>query len=126
MEGAESKVILEYPERKTNISIVAKIWGVSGNHEMTTICEVKGKKVDSSQAQIFYTSEIYYRAISDDSLLVYAPESSFLTMLDSIGSVKLKVIPIRNAANLDNLAKNYQSKGLLRLSAYDKKRGKVR
>jgi hypothetical protein len=90
------------------------------------ISEVNGKQTDTSQAQIFYTSEIYYRSINDDSLLVFAPGSSFSTLLDSIGGVKLKVIPVNNAATLDSLAKNYQLKGLSRLSAYNKERKKVR
>jgi hypothetical protein len=120
MEAAESKVSLEFPKVKTNLILHAKVWGISGNHEATTISDANGNLSDSSQIQIFYTSEIYYRPNGANTLVVYAPESSFKTLLGTIGHVKLEVISIDNFDRLNELANTYRAKGLSKLSAYDK------
>ena len=120
MKAIESKVSLEFPEVKTNLTIHARVWGISGNHETTTISVTNPNLSESSQLQIFYTSEVYYRQNGVNTLVIHAPESSFNILLDTIGHVKLKVIPIKNFDTLKDLADTYRIRGLSKLSAYDK------
>ena len=118
MEGSSKSVLLEFPGVKTNLIVKARVWGVAGGHEITTVQEDNGKPSDSSQIQIFYTSEIYYHK-GVDKLVVYARKSSITTLLDSIGRVRMEVITIDNRDKLNELARTYKSKGLDKLSAYE-------
>jgi hypothetical protein len=119
MKGPESSVSLKFPERNTDILIEARIWGISGNHEIITVKDANRNVLDSSQIQIFYTSEIYYSRKGANTLVIYTPESSFKTLLDSISNVKLEVVAIDNYYTINDLSQTYKSRGLSKLSAYE-------
>jgi hypothetical protein len=76
--------------------------------------------LETATKEVFYTSEIFYKKSGDDSLIVYAPYSSIKKdVKGQIGSVKLIVMSLATADDINQFELKYKAKGLSRLDAYD-------
>lgn len=114
----ESRDTIEFPEINSRLILEARAWGIAGNHEQTRIMP-EGALSDSSNTQFFATAEIFYRKEGKNTLVIYAPSSSLINQLDSIGPVKIRIVPLLNRDSLVNLGRTYAGRGYMRLSAYD-------
>lgn len=101
----------------------AMAWGVAGSNNEIIISESPinpaDRKSEKGSDYIFYTTELYYKKLGEDTLLVYAEASSIGKEPENY-SGKVKIVPVRLKTYDDSkeYAKNYKKYGLNKLSAY--------
>jgi hypothetical protein len=120
LEGKSNQVTIDFSENGHQINIIARVWGIAGNHEEITILSGHESNINDSMAkQIFYTSEIFYKK-DKNTLLVFAPFSSYnKDVLQTIDNVKIEVHPLYTADDIQRYNDNYGKMGLKRVSVYD-------
>ncbi len=101
----------------------AMSWGVAGNHNEVIISNSPINPIDRKSEKeadfIFYTTEIYYKKQSSDTLLVYAEGSSIgKNPKGYLGKVKVVINPLKTYNDSKEYAENYAKYGLKKLSAY--------
>ena len=121
IESLENELSIEFPEISQNINVRARSWGISGNHEEITFSsDSNALSYDSLQKQIFFTSEIFYKKKGIDTLIIFAPKSSYKDeYLQVIGKVKLVIKPLTNNDDIVEYNKRYVQLGLKKVSIYD-------
>lgn len=121
LAGKDKQVVVDFPEIGQNIKIRSRVWGVAGNHEETSIFSGDGSNAAKSTVkQIFYTSEIFYKKRGKDTLVVFAPNSSFKDdVLKVIGNVQLEIHSLKGFDEVQHYSRKYQDLGLNRISAYE-------
>lgn len=121
LEGKENQVIVNFPEIKKNIKIVARVWGIAENHEEISILSNSESNIKVVVAeQTFYTSEIFYKKKDKNTLLVFAPLSSYKDdVMQMIAGVKIEIHSLIHANEIQRYNNNYKKMGLRRVSVYD-------
>lgn len=98
---------------------LAKVWGVSGNHEEIIFSENKISVANKEKDYIFYTDEVFYE-IKNDTLVIYAPQSSKSLPLGKFKKITVVIKDLKNSEEIRNFSTNFQKYGLRRISVYDK------
>ena len=121
LDGNENQVIVNFPETGQKLKIVARVWGIAGNHEEISILLNSGSSInDTVVKQTFYTSELFYNKKDKNTLLVFAPLSSYKDdVTQMIAGVKIEIHSLINANEIKRYNNNYKKMGLRRVSVYD-------
>lgn len=119
MDGLKKDTMINFPEISEKLTISARVWGISGDHEEVSISKSDAAKSDTTTKEVFFTSKIFFRRSGTDSLIVYAPYSSIkINTKDQIGGVKLIVRPLTTGKDIIDFEKNHIAKGLSYINAY--------
>jgi hypothetical protein len=120
LEGKSNQVTIEFSENGHQIKIIARVWGIAGNHEEISIMSGHELNINDTMAkQIFYTSKIFYKK-DKNTLLVFAPFSSYKkNVLQTIDNVRMEVHALHTAEEIQRYNDNYSKMGLKRVSVYD-------
>ena len=121
MEGKQSESVLDFGEMNQKVKIEARVWGVAGNHEEISIFQINETDSDSVNVkQTFYTTELFYRKLGQDTLQIFASSSSYKEeVLHTIGNVILDINPIIGYDQVRAFNSKYKEMGLKRISVYD-------
>jgi len=120
MKGTHFERTIIFPDINDSVKIVARAWGISGNHEAISISPASSGVLDSSKIQVFYYSEIYYKRSSPDSLTVYAGKWALKPKpLTEIGRVKLGLVYYKDSKKMEQ---GYTKLGLERISVYPERK----
>ena len=107
---------ISFPSLKAEIKIETLSWGLSGNHNRIIISE------DSSTSTFqytFYTSELFYKKIGEDSLRIFVPSSCIHAIPDHISqTVKIDLVELRNFDEIQQIESTYQKNGLTKIITY--------
>jgi hypothetical protein len=95
----------------------AKNWGIAGNHEEITLSFSDSEPANKEKDYIFYTTEIFYKIEKNNSIVIYAAQSSISEPIIKNPDVKLKVL--KNADEIKDYNINYQKYGLQKISIYE-------
>ena len=110
-----------FPEAGERIHTVARIWGITGNHEEVRLCSRPfefGKRDQTSECLVFHTDRIYYKKDGGTSLRVFAPGSSIPPGIStSVGKVRVSVKELKTYDEIRNFEQNFEHYGLSTLSA---------
>ena len=115
----EKEITLQFDNSK--LYIRSKVWGISANHEEIVISLTpfkKGVVYLPNDNYMFYTSTIFYKQQSNDTLLIYALKSSIPQITPKNFSSSIKIIV--KEINSNEEFKKYESKnsGLMKFGAY--------
>src|SRR5688572_12745009 len=103
-------------ENERTIYLLAKEWGLAGNHEQLSIYSS-----NSPDTIIIHTSKAYFKKAGNDSLVVYAPESLIPDDIRSnIGNVKVNLIGLRSYDEIQDYDARYREYGLIKIYALEK------
>lgn len=121
-EVVRNNVEVSFDSLNTNIFMSARAWGISGNHEEIILSnQIIGKEHQSyskSECYIFYTSDIFYKKIGENSLIVYAAQSSISEPEDFVSPIEITVIPLKNSREINDYLNNYEKYGLSKISSH--------
>lgn len=102
--------------------IMAKAWGITGNHEQVILSydPITNKKSIPDSAMTYFliaTSTIYYKKVANDSLYVYTgPCKIIKPKKEIVDGAKIKFNILRTYDENKNYEKNFTDYGLTRLS----------
>ena len=103
---------LKFLDPEVTVFVLAKTWGLLGNHEQLSI--FSDKSLDTIKLN---TSRAFYRKVGGDSLIMYVPASIPKGVEKNIGEVKLRLIKLTTQAEFLDYNANYQKYGLRKISA---------
>lgn len=113
-----SKLLLFH--HKDTLYLSASSWGLAGNNEEIVLSKygmdkdyIPNKKND----YIFYTSEVFYKIENNNSIILYAPESSISEPINKISNVKIN--SLKTVREIKDYNINYKKYELLRISVYN-------
>ena len=110
-----------FPKANLKIYTVARIWGITGNHEEVRFCPEPyefGKRDQIDQCIVFDTARIFYKKDGATSLLVYAPSSSIEpNVKDSVGQIKISVKELKTYDDVKDFEQNFENYGLMTIAA---------
>jgi hypothetical protein len=118
--------IVKYNEIDESIYIKAKAWGLAGNHnEILISTDLLENDNDCSkencECMIFYASELYFKKVGKDSLIVYVGASTLPLEKGCLKSqVKVLVKEIKSYNEVQDYSKYYEDYGLSKVSVYSK------
>ena len=103
---------IEFNELNESIKIEAKAWGLAGNHETVTIS-------NEESTITFHVTEIYYKKVGVDSLIIHVASSSFNKKIGKWSSpVTLIFQELKNYDEVQDYCLNYKEYGLSKISVY--------
>jgi hypothetical protein len=119
-----SSFLIEFNDLKEKVYISANVWGLTGDHEMIVLSSTPinnpTSSIDKEMYYIFYTSEVYYKKIGNDTLVVYAPSSSIsLPSKKIFNSIKIVLNELQDYDQVRDYRFNYKNYKLSKISAYD-------
>ena len=113
--------VIRFDPIQQSIYVQARIWGMTGDHELIVICSnpiVSMHEIDPTHCYQFHGREIYYKKIYPDSLEIYSDDSgSENDLIHSFDSIKVKMIRLKNYDEIMDYRNNYRSYGLNRVGA---------
>lgn len=96
--------------------LMAKVWGIAGNHERIVLSKLKDSIPDHKVDYLFYTSEVFYK-VENNIICIYAPESSISEPIEKSPNVKIK--GLKTSDEIMDYNTHYSSYGLERISVYE-------
>ena len=118
--STKKEQIINFGKQNKKLFILAKAWGVAGNHEeivLSTNHIEDGKQYSKDECFVFYTAEIYYKIQGLDTLYVYADESSWSEKPKNFNSsIKIIQIGLKNYDEASDYNINYKKYGLSKIS----------
>lgn len=117
--------VVPFDEVGEKIYFKSKKWGVSWDHEETVLSNLiidKNFEINKDRDFVFYTSNLFYKKVGDDSLLVYVSYSSIPKESPSSFSskIKVKILELRSSEEVADYDLNYRKYGLVRISLSSK------
>ena len=110
-----------FPKADMKIYTVARIWGMTGDHEEVRLCSEPyefGKRVQTDKCVVFYTERIFYKKDGDEGLQIFAPSSSISPDIkNSVGQIKLAVKELKTFNEIKDYEKNFEKYGLMTIAA---------
>lgn len=117
MPSKEKTISINLGNESRPLFLRAKTWGVTGNHEQIVLSQSNNNVPNKTDDYIFYTSEVFYKVENDNSVIVYATESSISEPVNKIQNVTVK--GLKTADEIRDYDNNYQKYGLERISVYE-------
>jgi hypothetical protein len=117
MPAKENTISINLGNESRPLFLRAKIWGVAGNHEQIILSQSNNNVPNKTDDYIFYTTEIFYKVGNDNTVIIYAIESSISEPVNKIPNVTVK--GLKTADEIRNYNTNYQKYGLKRISVYE-------
>lgn len=112
----ENTIAINLENDSNPLFLRAKVWGVAGSHEQIVLSQSNNKVPNKTDDYIFYTSEVFYKVENNNTVIVYANESSISEPVNKIPNVKVK--GIKTADEILDYETNYKKYGLKRISIY--------
>lgn len=114
LNSVESKMdTLNFFDSKTKLYVLAKTWGLVGNHEELRIFSDK-----SADTIRLHTSEAYYKVVGNDSLIIYAPGSTITKQTKTnVDGIKIRLVELETCDDVIDYDRNYHKYGLKKISA---------
>jgi hypothetical protein len=110
-----------FPKTDTKIYTVARVWGITGNHEEVRLCSEPfafGERNQAEECAVFHTERIFYKKDGPTSLQVYAPRWAIPPETKSfIGDIRICVNELKDFDEFKNFEKNFEEYGLDTISA---------
>ncbi|MEO6656200.1 MAG: hypothetical protein ABIO36_08980 [Pyrinomonadaceae bacterium] len=110
-----------FPKVNVKIYTLARIWGITGNHEEVRLCSEPyefDKKDQANECVVFFTDRIYYKKDGATSLQIYALSSSIpVNIKDSVGSIRISVKALKNFDEDKDFEQNFENYGLMTIAA---------
>lgn len=122
MIASTQEIIL--PEIQKKLYWNVRIWGISGNHSeivlSSGLIDAKNWEYDKSRHYVFYTSEIYYKVVNSNTIVVYAPTSSIgqVPVNHNLDSIIVNIIELKSYDEVEKYSRNFKNYGLLKVSAF--------
>ncbi len=69
------KQVLHFNDSEKKLFLLARRWGISGNHDEIILSEADKDYPDKNTDYVFYTTEIFYRIIGNRELIIYTSEN---------------------------------------------------
>lgn len=117
MPAKENTISINLGNESRPLFLRAKVWGVAGNHEQIVLSQSNNNVPNKTDDYIFYTSEVFYKVGNDNTVIVYATESSISEPVNKIPNVTVK--GLKTADEIRDYNTNYQKYGLERISVYE-------
>ena len=117
MPAKENTISINLGNESRPLFLRAKVWGVAGNHEQIVLSQSNNSIPNKTDDYIFYTSEVFYKVGNDNTVIVYATESSISEPVNKIPNVTVK--GLKTADEIRDYNTNYQKYGLERISVYE-------
>lgn len=117
MPAKENTISINLGNESRPLFLRAKVWGVAGNHEQIVLSQSNNNVANKTDDYIFYTSEVFYKVGNDNTVIVYATESSISEPVNKIPNVTVK--GLKTADEIRDYNINYQKYGLERISIYE-------
>lgn len=118
MPAEEKNVIIKLQNGKEVIYVRAKAWGMTGDHEEIVFSEEKRNTTDTSKDYVFYTSTIFYKIENENTLTIYAPESSISEPSKVFSKAKINIRSFTSEVELTADTANFQKLNLQKVSVY--------
>lgn len=111
---------VSFNEVGEKIYVRSKKWGVSWDHEETVLSNSiidRSFQINKDRDFIFYTSNLFYKKVGNDSLLLYVNYSSIPKELPSNFSnkVKVKILELKSTNEIADYDLNYHKYGLTKI-----------
>lgn len=116
LESTEKTEIITFANGN-KIYVEAKAWGITGNHEQIIFSETPISIADKQIHYIFYTSEVFYKMGNDNTVVIYATESSISEPINKTPHIIVR--GLKSADEIRNYNANYKNYGLERISIYE-------
>lgn len=113
----EKQKVIALNNFKPELYFKVKNWGITGNHEEITLSFSNSELTNKEKDYIFYTSEIFYKIEKNNSVVIYAAESSISEPTNKNPKIVLK--GLKNADEISDFNINYQKYGLQKISIYN-------
>lgn len=117
MTAKENTISINLGSESKPLFLRAKVWGVAGNHEQIVLSKSNNNVPNKTDDYIFYTSEVFYKVGNDNTVIVFATESSISEPVNKIPNVTVK--GLKTADEIRDYNTNYQKYGLERISVYE-------
>lgn len=114
----EKTILINLGNDSNPLFLRASAWGIAGNHEQIVLSQSNNNLPNKAYDYIFYTSEIFYKVENDNTVIVYAVESSISEPVNKIPNITIK--GLKTANEIQDYSNNYQKYGLERISIYKK------
>lgn len=123
LDGLESTRIIHFDKLKIEFKIQAKTWGLAGNHEEIYVTSSESSETDSQcDTLLFYSDQLFYKAIEPDTLIIYVKYSSFSETTPKLCSkVNIKIVDLKYFDGIKQMENSFHEHGLERISIYDNK-----
>ena len=118
MPAEENTISINLGKDGNPLFFKVKVWGIAGNHEQIVLSQSNNDLPNKADDYIFYTSEIFYKDENDNTVIVYAYESSISAPVKKIPNITIK--GLKTANEIQDYRNNYQKYGLKRISIYKK------
>lgn len=110
-----------FPKAGTKIYTVARVWGITGNHEEVRLCSEPfefGKRDQTEQCVVFHTDQIFYKKDSPTSMQVYAPRWAIPPETKNfIGGIRIFVKELKDFDDFKDFEQHFEEYGLNTVSA---------
>lgn len=100
------------------IFIKTRMWGLLGGHSCIFITENNSNIPNEKMDIIFDLSEIYYKKVNPDSLIIFVPSMSYSEeeiVIKNVGKIKVKIYKFKASQNKKYEA-NYSDMGLSKVT----------
>lgn len=114
LDPLENRLSIDFVN-KSKVYVLAKSWGVTGNHQQITFSEKPIKVPNKKTDYIFYTDEVYYK-IKGDSLIVFTANSGKSIPNSEFKNIEVYVNGLKNYNELKDYSDNYKMYGLERIT----------
>ncbi|MBK8466144.1 MAG: hypothetical protein IPL32_09955 [Chloracidobacterium sp.] len=110
-----------FPNINRKIYTVARVWGITGDHEEVRLCSEPyefGKRDQTDQCVVFHTERIFYKKDGASGLIVFAPSFSISpTNKEMIGPIKISTKSLKNFEEINDYEQNFENYGLMTIAA---------
>jgi hypothetical protein len=113
----QNDVVISYETIDETIFINKSSWGVSANHNEIHVSSsgLGDEKI------IIYSTELYYKKIGQDSLIIFANDSSIPKSIPRLNTfVKIGIKGIQSNKKYENIEFDWKDYGFEKVSVYDK------
>ena len=115
----EKSYEIEFEALKSKLYVRSRYWGLNGDHQEITVSSIPfdyRKNYSKEDCYFFYTSEIYYKKESADSLTIYVAASGVDDIPKNFSKqIKIKLIELKNHNEVREYELNYKKYGLTRI-----------
>ena len=92
-----------------SIYIIARFWGVTGDHEEIIFSEEPIiLPPNKDRYYIFYTDEVFYKFENNDELVIHAPKSGKSIPKIPFKNIKVVLKDLKTGDNMRNISENYK------------------
>jgi hypothetical protein len=110
-----------FPGTETRIHTVARVWGLTGDHEEVKFCSEPVKLDQRNQADkciVLHTARVFYEKDGATKLRIYAPSSSIPpNVKTSLGPITVSIRELKTFDDINEFERNFETYGLVSIAA---------